>query len=111
MNLKQKEVCVKSKKNCWEIKQCGRNPGGVNVDKLGVCPTAQDTSADGLNGGKNGGRICWAVVGTLCGEEFQGTFVDENITCLVCDFFKKVREDEGDQIIVLKPGQTYKRDH
>ena len=42
-------------KNCWEFKNCGRQPGGSNVNDLGLCPAATDTSSDGLNRGKNGG--------------------------------------------------------
>jgi hypothetical protein len=55
------------KKNCWEVKQCGREPGGSKTADMGVCPAAADSSSDGVNGGKNGGRICWALAGTFCG--------------------------------------------
>ena len=46
---------------------CERQPDGSKVNEFGVYPAAQDTSSDGLNGGKNAGRICWAVAGTFCG--------------------------------------------
>ena len=49
------------KVNCWEFMNCGRELGGEKADKLGVCPVATDISADGLNRGKVGGRICWAI--------------------------------------------------
>lgn len=41
-----------SKQNCWEANECGRQPGGVKVASLGVCPAASDTRLDGLNGGQ-----------------------------------------------------------
>jgi len=83
------------KLNCWEFKKCGREPGGVNVSQIGVCPAAIEASADGQNGGKNGGRICWAVTGTLCEGEVQGTSAQKRISCLICDFYELVREEEG----------------
>ncbi len=98
-----------SRLNCWEFKKCGREPGGERVGELGVCPAALDTSADGLNGGKNAGRICWAIAGTFCGGVVQGSFAQKEVTCMSCDFFKKVKEEEGTaNFKLLKPGQTYK---
>ena len=32
-------------KYCWEIEQCGREPGGRNTAKAGVCPVAIDALA------------------------------------------------------------------
>ncbi len=58
--------------NCWEIKRCGREPGGSKSEELGVCPAATDISADWINGGKNGGRICWAIVGVFCVNRVNG---------------------------------------
>jgi len=94
--------------NCWEVKQCGRQPGGENVSKLGVCPASVDSSADGLNGGKNAGRICWAIAGTFCGDKKQGTFADKRLSCLSCDFYRQVQfEEDAASFMLLKPGQTY----
>ena len=55
-----------ARQNCWEFFGCGRETGGEKVRELGECPASTDASADGLNNGKNAGRICWAVAGTLC---------------------------------------------
>ncbi len=44
--------------NCWKYKKCGQEPGGNKVYELGVCPAATNSTANGINGGKNGGRIC-----------------------------------------------------
>ncbi|RMF92680.1 MAG: hypothetical protein D6734_11745 [Candidatus Schekmanbacteria bacterium] len=97
------------KKNCWEIKKCGREEGGKNAASLGVCPAATDLSSDGLNGGKNGGRICWAITGTFCGGEVQGSFAQKKVTCMVCEVYKQVKAEEGCNFKLLKPGQTYKK--
>ena len=84
------------KQNCWQFKQCGREPGGKKAEELGVCPAATDTRLHGVHGGKNGGRACWVLVGTLCGGKVQGTFAQKYNNCELCDFFKSVKgEEEG----------------
>jgi hypothetical protein len=103
------EETMAARRNCWEFKQCGREPGGERAAELGVCPAALDASADELNGGKNGGRLCWAIGGTLCGGKVQGEFAQKVLSCLSCDFHKLVREEEGTaNFLLLKPGQKYK---
>jgi len=74
---------------------CGRELGGVKTRELGVCPAATAVNVNGSHGGKNGGRVCWVVAGTLCGGKKQGTFAEKQVTCMACDFFKKVRSEEG----------------
>jgi hypothetical protein len=62
------------KLNCWEFKKCGRQPGGENIEKLGLCPATTEARLDGVHNGNNAGRACWVVSGTLCGGEVQGTY-------------------------------------
>ena len=83
------------KLNCWEYEKCGREPGGTKIREHNVCPAATETSANGINGGKNGGRICWAIAGTLCNEKIKGTFAKEKFSCLNCDFFRLVNKEEN----------------
>jgi CRP-like cAMP-binding protein len=85
----------KRRLNCWEVMMCGREQGGKNVAEYGVCPAAVDQSFDGINSGKCGGRICWAVAGTFCGGCAQGSFVDKRPSCLNCDFYEMVQDEEG----------------
>jgi len=85
----------KKRLNCWEIMMCGREQGGKNIAEYGVCPAAADPSYDGINSGKCGGRICWAVAGTFCGGCTQGSFVDKRPSCLNCDFYEMVQDEEG----------------
>ena len=84
-----------SKKNCWELKNCGRETGGAKTADLGVCPAAADTSSNGVNNGKNGGRICWAVAGTFCGGKVQGDFAQKSVSCMSCEVFKQVKVEES----------------
>jgi hypothetical protein len=80
------------KLNCWEFEKCGREPGGANEHD--ICPAAIETYANGINGGKNAGRICWAIAGTLCNEMIKGTFAKEKFSCMNCEFFKLVNKEE-----------------
>ncbi len=96
------------KQNCWELKRCGREPGGAKVAELGACPAATDTSGDGVNEGRNGGRICWAVAGTLCGGKVQGSYAEKKTSCMTCDFFRLVKEEEADRFM-LQPGHAHAR--
>lgn len=89
-----------AKLNCWEFKKCGREPGGAKVNELGVCVAAIETRTDGVHGGKNGGRACWAIAGTLCKGEIQGTFAQKEQNCMKCDFYKQVRLEEGAYFII-----------
>ena len=74
--------------------RCGREPGGAESVRLGFCPAASDTSYHGLNGGRNGGRICWAVAGTCCGGKVQGSFAEKRSSCVDCEFFRKVQQEQ-----------------
>jgi hypothetical protein len=76
--------------NCWQYKKCGRE----NQNELGICPAVTEEKAHKINGGKNGGRVCWAVAGTYCNGKVQGTYAEKVITCSECDFRMKVREEE-----------------
>ena len=83
------------KLNCWQVKKCGREPGGAKEAQMGTCPAATETAVNGINGGKNGGRACWALAGTLCGGKLQGTFAQKMANCLKCDFYQQVATEEG----------------
>jgi CRP-like cAMP-binding protein len=86
---------ITRQKNCWEYMNCGREPGASHVEELGECPAAIDESFDGINSGRCGGRFCWAVAGTLCGEKPQGTFAQKRETCMNCSFYHLVQAEEG----------------
>lgn len=85
--------------NCWEYKACGREPGGKVAVHKGVCPAATEQNFSGLHGGRASGRACWLVAGTLCGGKPQGTFAQKIGTCEMCDFFRKVRDEEEDSFM------------
>ncbi len=73
-------------KNCWEIKECGREKGGLREADLGSCPACPDR-----------GHSCWTVTGTLCGGEVQGTFAQKEMNCLRCQVYQLYNIQTGAQ--------------
>ncbi|MBU0465456.1 MAG: hypothetical protein KKE12_17980 [Proteobacteria bacterium] len=67
----------------------------MNVAALGVCNAAEMEKLEGINRGKKGGRVCWALVGTLCEGRVQGIFAEKIANCLDCEFYSYVRNQEG----------------
>jgi len=95
---------MSQKQNCWEEMRCAREPGADRAQEFGPCPAATDFTCDGINGGKNAGRFCWAVPGTLCGDRVQGTLEEKIEGCRQCSFFRRVKYEEGGHFQLLKPG-------
>ncbi len=85
--------------NCWEYNQCGREPGGKREQELGVCPAAVDENLNGVHGGRNAGRSCWIVAGTFCDGTITGVRSRKIATCTQCDFYQRVKEEEGSSFI------------
>ena len=83
------------KKNCWEVENCGKEPGGEKIHEFGVCPAATETKLHGVHGGENAGRACWVVAGTFCHGEVQGEFASKMHNCTKCDFYIQVKQEEG----------------
>ncbi len=84
-----------NKINCWEFKKCGREPGGEHEKELGVCPAATETRLDTIHGGKNAGRACWVIAGTMCSGHVQGSFAKKYLSCSTCDFYQLVETEVG----------------
>jgi len=83
------------KQNCWEFMDCGREANGARANELGVCPASTEKRLDGIHGGRNAGRACWVVAGTLCRGEVQGTFAKKYDNCTRCNFYKYVKLEEN----------------
>ena len=84
-----------NKPNCWEVKNCGRHPRGDKKHELGVCPAATESKVNGIHGGKNGGRCCWAVARTFCKGAVQGTFALKYENCRICSFYQQVIKESS----------------
>lgn len=67
------------KLNCWEALNCGRQE---------TCPAYP-----------NNGRTCYAVTGTMCRGEKQGTFIEKIEKCRsLCEFYKEVLRDQDPRL-------------
>ena len=77
------------KKNCWDVKRCGRGPDGKKD-----CLAAQDSTLNGVHGGINAGRACWVSAGTRGNSATTGEFARQLKDCLRCDFYKLVASEE-----------------
>jgi hypothetical protein len=71
--------------NCWEFFKC---------KDMSACPVSKETKLDGIHSGKNAGRSCWVVAGTMCGGSKQGSHIDKELGCLQCKFYSIVKEEE-----------------
>ena len=90
-----------AKQNCWEFKKCGREIGGINAEKLGVCPAASETQADGFCDGKNGGRACVYIIGTLCDGGCQISFKNKEKLCDTCEFHEQLKKDYSEKMTIF----------
>ncbi len=91
-----------AKQNCWEFKKCERENDGARVSELGLCKVPTSLTANGLNSGQNGGRACWGIAGTISGSKIECTFAKQLNNCLYCDFYQKVRTEEGVCVSITK---------
>ncbi|HMK50624.1 MAG TPA: hypothetical protein VK435_11270 [Thermodesulfovibrionales bacterium] len=79
-----------SKLNCWEYKNCG---GGTDR-----CPAMTSDKFDGVNNGKNGGRICWYARDTMADRKEKGP---QAAKCAECGFYNQVEREEGQNLVVF----------
>jgi len=93
-----------TKTNCWEHLRCGREPGGPHEADFGPCPAATSIACDGMNGGTNAGRFCWAIRGTMCSGKVDGTYEQKISHCRGCSFFRRIKVEEGVHFQLIEPG-------
>ena len=95
-----------AKLNCWEYLRCNYGPESAQP-----CPVVMDKTSNGVNAGKNAGRICWTVPDTYCTDESMGPFAEKRETCFSCDFYNLVKDEEGDNFNLFKLAQGVKGTH
>ena len=84
-----------SKLNCWEVMKCGKGLSENDNSKYNSCPITTATSANGLNGGVNAGRICWIMAESCCNGEVKCSKLHRKDSCFSCEFRYKVTAEEG----------------
>ena len=82
--------------------KCGKGIGGDRQNNTVACPVAVDRYANGLNGGINGGRICWMIM--ECSGEHKA-----KSSCFQCEFKYKVMVEEGLLNICNEAGSFLKK--
>ncbi len=79
---------------------CGREPGGMNSDRMGTCPAALPNRYDGANKGHYAGRFCWVLSGVPSKSDQQGAYAQRLLSCIDCEFFKLIQQEEGGRFIM-----------
>ncbi|HUI45336.1 MAG TPA: hypothetical protein VL122_05030 [Nitrospirota bacterium] len=69
--------------------------GGHKAAEFGICPVTTLQTLDGVHGGENAGRACWAIAGSLCGGRIQGTFAQKLQNCWRCEVMNLVKKEEN----------------
>ena len=89
------------KLNCWQFMGCRvQKKDGLFHKICGhyICPVFLEKNSMEYMGQINGGRACWNVSRTTCCGTIQGTYEEKYQTCMVCDFYLSVAEEENDLI-------------
>src|SRR5512135_322197 len=94
MNTDTKERDVEKPINCWQYMSCGRELGGAQADRLGVCPASTDTRLDGVHGGQNAGRACWVIAGSFTKAGGEMALARGHKDCAKCEFYSVVNSEE-----------------
>ncbi len=92
---------IMKKQNCWEFMKCGKGASRDGRRRKQTCPAALEERLDGVNEGKNAGRSCWVVSGTLGRNGNQGSIAGKIATCGGCDFFNLVMREEYPNIVPI----------
>lgn len=79
--------------NCWEFKKC-KKEDQPDENSNDYCCIPFDQSMDKLFEGKNGGRVCWGLIGTCCGSKRQKSITEKLDLCSKCDFYKFLKIDD-----------------
>ncbi len=82
-------------RDCWEIKQCGRERGGNKTAEFGECPASKEKL----------GHTCWAIAGTFCGGKVQGTAAQKMKNCMICDVYKLYNRSSGSKKAEVCPDE------
>jgi hypothetical protein len=75
--------------------KCGKGPSGDGNGKHRSCPISAETSANTLNGGVNGGRICWIIAENCRNSKVKCSELSRMDPCFSCEFRYKVFAEEG----------------
>ncbi|MBF0344827.1 MAG: HDOD domain-containing protein [Nitrospirae bacterium] len=84
--------------NCWEKRRCGN---------CRECPASKYEPATGFLGGQFAGRGCLFIKGTQCSENTMGNMRTKIKYCTGCDFFKRLRKENGEEAVTITAFNEY----
>jgi hypothetical protein len=87
------------KSNCWDYMQCGRELSGKATSESGSCAVVKYIGFNRINGGYNGGRYCWKIVGTFPDNDACCPHANEIGDCTLCRFYEIVKNEEGENFV------------
>ena len=87
------------KSNCWDYMLCGLEHGGEAIGESGSCSVVKYSGFNRVNGGYNGGRYCWKIVGTFPDNDTCCPHALEIGDCTLCKFYKIVKNEEGENFV------------
>lgn len=80
------------KRNCWDIKKCGKGPkSGVETD-IGNCPVVRECT----EGDPSSGRSCWKVRIKDDRGRLVPNWSRDDKDCLNCDVMDTLRKEDGE---------------
>jgi hypothetical protein len=71
----------------------------MKAKECGVCPVVTFTAFNRTNGGFNGGRYCWQIVGTFPESDIRCSYAAELPDCTSCHFYQLVKKEEGSSFV------------
>jgi hypothetical protein len=84
--------------NCWDFMGCEFAKfleGEDSKLESGCCPVLLMNEYNGFNNGTYAGRACWLVLNTKCFNSLQRNYNEKFKSCIDCEFYKLVIEEEG----------------
>lgn len=72
-------------------------------------PSLDRKRLEGVNDGTNGGRSCWALPLTSCGDTSNREFTEKFAICIQCEFYARVREEEEEDQDFALPGEIMEK--
>lgn len=83
------------KMNCWEYFKCGKDVQSKQEDETKkVCNVSITQNINHVNSGRNAGRICWDITGSLCDTFEKGDMIYKEKKCETCEFKALVEKEE-----------------
>ena len=92
---RRKGIRTNGETQLLEIQEVWQATRWIEGRRVRCVSRGKRNQTNGVNDGKNGGRACWAIAGTLCGGQVQGSFASKLSNCMQCEFYQLVGQEQG----------------